>query len=280
MIDSNERRLISIDNELAIARQLQFSILPGAAPEVPSLSITALYEPMMAVAGDFYDFLPIDNHRVGFLIADVSGHGVPAALFASMIKVAMQTVNNCASDPGEVLKRLRSILNPDLRGQLVSAAYLWIDTQAGFARYSAAGHPPLIRWRPLDDALYRIESNGLLFGVDLDSEYPVRQVRLAAGDRFLLYTDGITEPENGIGEQFGDGRLEQVMRDNSSCTVAQLSEHLLAEIRAWDPEATTLQDDITLIAIDVLKVDVPSRQSTHSQTSGVLIPACSAVPLP
>jgi sigma-B regulation protein RsbU (phosphoserine phosphatase) len=280
MIDSNERRLLSIDNELAIARHLQFSILPGAAPEVPSLSITALYEPMTAVAGDFYDFLPIDDHRVGFLIADVSGHGVPAALFASMIKVAMQTVNNCASDPGEVLKRLRSVLNRNLRGQFVTAGYLWIDTEAGFARYSAAGHPPLILWRSLDDALYRIESNGLLFGMDLDSEYPVRQIRLEAGDRLLLYTDGITEAENGVGEQFGDGRLEQVMRDNSSCTVAQLSERLLAEIRAWTPEATTLQDDITLIAIDVLNVDVPSRQSTHIQTSGVLIPACSAGPLP
>jgi sigma-B regulation protein RsbU (phosphoserine phosphatase) len=116
--------------------------------------------------------------------------------------------------------------------------------------------------------------------MDLDSEYPVRQIRLEAGDRLLLYTDGITEAENGVGEQFGDGRLEQVMRDNSSYTVAQLSEHLLAEIRAWNPEATTLQDDITLIAIDVLKVDAPSRQSTHSQTSGVLIPACSAGPLP
>jgi sigma-B regulation protein RsbU (phosphoserine phosphatase) len=162
---------------------------------------------------------------------------------------------------------------------LVSAAYLWIDTEAGFARYSAAGHPPLIFWRSLDDALYRIESNGLLFGIDLDPEYPVRQIRLAAGDRFLLYTDGITEAENGVGQQFGDGRLEQVMRDNSSCTVVQLSERLLAEIRVWCVEPMTLQDDITLIAIDVSNVDHPSRQSTHIQTNGVLIPACSAGPL-
>ena len=116
--------------------------------------------------------------------------------------------------------------------------------------------------------------------MDLDSEYRVRQIRLAASDRFLLYTDGITEPENEVAEQFGDGRLEQVMRDNSSCTVAQLSERLLAEIRAWNPKATTLQDDMTLIAIDVLSLDVPGRQSTHIQTSGVLIPACSAGPLP
>jgi len=276
MIDSNERRLISIENELALARQLQFSIVPDAAPQVTGLRITALYEPMTAVAGDFYDFLPIDDHRVGFLIADVSGHGVPAALIASMIKVAVQTVNHCASDPGVVLKRLRSILNPNLQGQFVSAAYLWIDTEAGSARYSAAGHPPLICWRSLEDRLYRIESNGLLFGMELDSDYPVRQIRLAPGDRFLLCTDGITEPENHAGEPFGDGRLEQLMRENSSCTVAQLSEHLLAEMRAWNPEATTLQDDMTLIAIDVLSVGVPSLQATGFQTTEFLIESDSA----
>ena len=164
----------------------------------------------------------------------------------------MQTVNDCASDPAEVLNRLRSILNQNLRGQFVSAAYLWIDTEAGLARYSAAGHPPLICWRFLDDELYRIESNGLLFGMDVDSEYPVREIPLAAGDRFLLYTDGVPEPENEAGEQFGDSRLEQVMRDNCPRTVAELSKRLLAEIRVWKSQAITLHDDITLIAIDIL----------------------------
>jgi phosphoserine phosphatase RsbU/P len=176
VIISNERRLLSIENELAIARDLQFSILPCVGPKIPSLRIAAVYEPMTAVAGDFYEFLPIDEHRVGFLIADVNGHGVPAALVASMIKVAAQTVNVCASDPAEVLKRLGNILNHNLRWQFVSAAYLWIDTEAGLARYSAAGHPPLLYWRSVDDALHRIESNGLLFGTDLESGYPAREI--------------------------------------------------------------------------------------------------------
>jgi sigma-B regulation protein RsbU (phosphoserine phosphatase) len=256
MIVSNESRLLAIDKELEIARQLQFSILPGSAPEIPGLRISAAYEPMTAVAGDFYEFIKIDDQHIGFLVADVSGHGVPAALIASMIKVAAQSVSNCASDPGEVLRRLGSILSSHLCGQLVSAAYLWIDTASGTARYSAAGHPPLLHWRATDATLARIESNGLLFGVMPGCSYPVSDIPLTDGDRFLLYTDGVTEPENAAGEPFGDHKLEQIVRDNQSQNAAELSARLLAEVREWQ-SALLAQDDITLIAIDVVKL---SRQ--------------------
>lgn len=102
---------------------------------------------MTAVAGDFYEFIPVDGKRVGFLVADVTGHGVPAALIASMIKVAMQSVVACAHEPREVLRGLNRILYGLLRDQLVSAAYLWLDTGNRTALYSAAGHPPLLLWR-------------------------------------------------------------------------------------------------------------------------------------
>ena len=250
MIVSNESRLLSIDKELEIARRLQFSILPGSAPKISGLRIAAAYEPMTAVAGDFYEFIKIDDQRMGFLVADVSGHGVPAALIASMIKVAAQSVNHCAGEPAEVLRHLGSILSRHLYGQLVSAAYLWIDTAAHIARYSAAGHPPLLQWRAADATLLRIESNGLLFGVMPDCSYPEREIPLATGDRFLLYTDGVTEPENAGGEPFGDHKLEQIVRDHQSINAAELSAHLLGEVRSWQSEPLA-QDDITLIVIDV-----------------------------
>ena len=128
IVFANERRLLSIESELAVARQLQFSILPTTTPDLRNLRIAAVYEPMTEVAGDFYEYLPVDEYRVGFLVADVSGHGVPAALIASMIKVAAQTVTAWANDPGEVLRRLRDVLLAQLQGQFVSVAYLWIDT--------------------------------------------------------------------------------------------------------------------------------------------------------
>ena len=246
---ADERRLLSIEDELAVAREIQRSILPSSVPEVEDLRIAAAYHPMTAVAGDFYEFIPVDQNRAGFLVADVSGHGVPAALVAAMIKVAMQSVVSRADDPPEVLRGLGRTLTGQLRGQSITAAYLWIDTEGHKALYSAAGHPPLLRWR--DGALERIESNGLLFGVTQDSDYPVRELPLHSGDRFLVYTDGITDPENAAGEPFGDNMLEQVVRENQSRSPSGLRDQLLAEIRRWQPASTTQQDDITLIVVDV-----------------------------
>src|SRR5580704_12356777 len=204
---AGERRLLSMESELVIAQEIQASILPSKSPEVKNLRVAAVYRPMTAVAGDFYDFLAVDEHRTGFLVADVTGHGVPAAMIASMIKVATQSVVPCAHDPREVLRGLNRILSPQLRAQLVSAAYLWVDTENRVGSYSAAGHPPLLHWR--EGKLERIESNGVLLGVLPEPDYPVCDVDLKIGDRFLLYTDGVTEPENARGVPFGDSQFEQ-----------------------------------------------------------------------
>jgi sigma-B regulation protein RsbU (phosphoserine phosphatase) len=252
MILTNERRLLSIDNELQIARQLQLSLLPEGVPRLPDLRIAAAYEPMTAVAGDFYEFLNIDEQRVGFFIVDVSGHGVPAALIASMVKVAASSACGCANDPAEFLRRIGNTLSGNLRGQLVSAAYLWMDVASRIARYSAAGHPPLLRWRTADGTLARIESNGLPFGVGQDCDYPICELQLSPGDRFLLYTDGVTEAENAAGEAFGDRKLEQVIRTHVSVAPMELTHRLVAELRAWQPSSGTQQDDLTLVVVDVL----------------------------
>ncbi len=252
MILTNERRLLSIDRELQIARQLQLSLLPEGVPRLPDLRIAAAFEPMTAVAGDFYEFLNIDERRVGFFIVDVSGHGVPAALIASMVKVAASSVSGCANDPAEFLRRIGNTLSGNLRGHLVSASYLWMDVASRIARYSAAGHPPLLRWRTTDGTFTRIESNGLLFGVGQDCDYPVRELQLSPGDRFLLYTDGVTEAENTAGEAFGDRKLEHVIRTHLSVAPMELTHRLVAELRAWQPPSGTQQDDLTLVVVDVL----------------------------
>lgn len=244
-----ERRLLSIEDELAVARRLQLSILPSSVPEIGDVRISVAYQPMTAVAGDFYEFIPVDQKRVGFLIADVTGHGVPAALIASMIKMATQSLVPYAPEPREVLRGLNRMLFPQLHDQLVSAAYLWLDTENCQASYAAAGHPPLLRWR--EGRLERIESNGLLFGVIADPDYPVRDLPIHPGDRFLLYTDGVVEPDNARGDAFGDVRLEEVLRDKQDSPPAELSDELLAEILNWQPASVTQQDDITLIVIDV-----------------------------
>jgi sigma-B regulation protein RsbU (phosphoserine phosphatase) len=256
-IFSDQRRLLSIEKELAIAREIQTSILPSSVPELANLRISAAYRPMTEVAGDFYEFIPVDQSHAGFLIADVSGHGVPAALIAAMIKVAMQSVMSCADEPAEVMRRLNEILSSQLRCQFVTAAYLWLDTSSQKALYSAAGHPPLLFWR--DGRMERVESNGLLFGVMPNASYPVCELSFHAGDRFLLYTDGVTEPENMAGVPFGEQRLEQIVQSNVSRPAAELSEVLLGDLRTWQQGSASEQDDITLLVIDVVETPCETR---------------------
>jgi sigma-B regulation protein RsbU (phosphoserine phosphatase) len=246
---ANERLLLAIESELEIARQIQASILPTGTPEVENLRIAASYLPMTAVGGDYYEFVQVDPQHIGILVADVSGHGIPAALISTMLKVAMQSVAGCAREPAELLHELNRILSGQLRGQLISAAYLWLDLEKRIALYSSAGHPPLLRWR--EGRLERIESNGLLFGVLPDLDYPICEMALKDGDRFLLCTDGVVEPENAAGEAFGDNQLEQVVRANAGSTPHELSDRLLAEVRRWQSASVAQQDDITLLVIDV-----------------------------
>lgn len=248
---ANEHRLVVIQTELETARRMQASILPASVPDIPGLRITATYKPMSAVAGDFYQFLRMDEHRVGILVADVTGHGVPAALIASMIKVAAQSVAPVADDPSEVLSRLNTILTPELGGSLTSAAYLLVDADGLYARYSAAGHPPLLRWASCQSSLMRLESNGLIFGVNPSCHYPVREFGIATGDRLLMYTDGLIEPENASGEPFGDRELERVLRTHRSATGNSLPEEIFSALSAWQSAAKPQQDDITLLTIDV-----------------------------
>jgi sigma-B regulation protein RsbU (phosphoserine phosphatase) len=169
-----------------------------------------------------------------------------------MIKVAMRSAASPASEPGAVLYELNRVLTGVLHGQYVTAAYLWIDTGTRCARYSAAGHPPLLHWSRARGEFKPILSNGLLFGVLPDATYPVHDLALGAGDRLLLYTDGLIEPENAVGQAFGDARLEALVRERHASPAEEFCGRLLDELQVWQVKPDSQQDDITLVVIDVL----------------------------
>jgi phosphoserine phosphatase RsbU/P len=241
-----EEALLAISNELEIARRIQTSILPEQMPELAGFRVAARYVPMTQVAGDFYDFLVVDDRRVGLLIADVSGHGVPAALVASMVKVAIAAQAEHAADPAKVMSGLNSVLAGKLQGQFVTAAYLFLDLEKGTGSYSAAGHPPLLHYRAADDAVHGVVENGLILGIMPFATYETKALNVSSGDRFLLYTDGVLEADKS-GEEFGEARVKNLMQE--STTAEDICRSVTAAVSAWSKGVAG--DDITIVAVDI-----------------------------
>lgn len=241
-----EEALVAICNELEIARRIQTSILPECMPRLSGIEIAAQYVPMSQVAGDFYDFLTVDDQRIGVLVADVSGHGVPAALVASMVKVAIAAQSEHAHDPAQVMTGLNSVLSGKLQGQFVTAAYLFLDLENRMAWYSAAGHPPLLHYRAAAKSVEAIVENGLILGIMPFATYGTRTLKLAPGDRFLLYTDGVLEADQQ-GEEFGEARVKQVLSETA--TAGEVCASLSRKVSAWS--RGTPGDDITIVALQI-----------------------------
>jgi phosphoserine phosphatase RsbU/P len=253
---AKEERLLAINKELQIANQIQSSILPREVPRLAGLEIAARYVPMSAVAGDFYDFLVLDERHIGVLVADVTGHGVPAALIASMLKVAFAGQTAHADDPARVLAGLNRALCGKFEEHFVTAAYVFVDLDNLILRYAGAGHPPLLlaprsNGHARESESREIEANGLMLGLFPEATYTSVEIPLDAGDRLLLYTDGILEAMNTAREEFGKSRLKKFLSASSSST-AHLADSLLLELRRWSgADAGRAQDDdITLLVLD------------------------------
>jgi phosphoserine phosphatase RsbU/P len=249
---ANEQHLTSLKKELEIARQIQSAILPREVPRLKGLDIAARHLPMTAVAGDFYDFLVMDERTVGILVADVTGHGVPAALIASMLKSALAAQSGHAAEPARVLSGLNEALCGKFEEHFVTAGYLFLDTGKQMARYAGAGHPPLL-YGSVDGrgrAVFReIDANGLLLGISREAEYTAVELPFRPGDRCVLYTDGIVETKNAAEEEFGALRLRTFLEIQANLSADPLITASLAEVDRWSGRGETRDDDITLVAV-------------------------------
>jgi serine phosphatase RsbU (regulator of sigma subunit) len=244
-------QLAEIQKELAMARQMQLAILPQHAPRVAGVEIAARYVPMTSVAGDLYDFLPVDENRFGVLIADVSGHGVPAALCASMLKMAFASQAPHASDPARVLAELNQALCGKLDFHFITAAYLFVDAGNGTIDYAGAGHPPILVGGGSGSEVRAVEKNGLLLGMFSAAKYSTMRIPMAPGDRCVLYTDGISEAKNRKDEEFGLDGLQALLEGASDQSSSALADRVLEKVKAWterSPEEGH-DDDITLLVI-------------------------------
>jgi phosphoserine phosphatase RsbU/P len=240
-----DQQLSEIQKELEVARRIQLSILPGEFPSSLHFEVSARYLPMTSVAGDFYDYIIAEPSQAGFLIADVSGHGVPAALIASMVKLAAASQRDHASDPSVFLTGMNAVLYGNTQSQFVTAAYVHLNSATRELRYSAAGHPPMLLMRAGE--IHQVEENGLMLAAFDFATYSNRTHHLQRGDRLLLYTDGVVEAANARGDFFGIEALCQVLRMTTGQTVSDAADLIISNVQQW---SKLQEDDLTLLVCD------------------------------
>jgi phosphoserine phosphatase RsbU/P len=242
----SERRMAAVGRELETARQIQQSILPKQVPSLPGLSVAAHYDSMTEVAGDLYDFVRTPSGQLGILVADVSGHGVPAAIVASMVKIALAVQEGEVADPGAVLTRMNRALYGRFEKAYVTAVFALIDPATGTLTYASAGHPsPLLRRR--DGRVDSLDERGIVLGFVPDVSYDSAVVRVAAGDRVVFYSDGITEAARGE-EFFGDRELQRLLANSAAETADRFMTTLMDAARRW--VGADFADDVTVVVVD------------------------------
>ena len=255
----HETRLISIHKELDIARQIQSALLPSLERGIAGVEIHARYSPVGSVAGDFYDVLS-DGLGLGVLIADVSGHGVPAALSASMLKVALRAQAGHIANPAEVLGGLNTALSGMIGNQFITAAFAYFDTVRRELRYAGAGHPPLLLWRSAEKQVISLEENGLFLGPFVGAQYSAITSPFEPCDRCLLYTDGLVEASNRKDEEFGAWRLRDFLAKSSEIPANVACTALLDDVTAWSGgKPGGQQDDITFVVVEFEDTSASAR---------------------
>jgi serine phosphatase RsbU (regulator of sigma subunit) len=244
-----------LEEELRIARQIQMSLLPQSAVTVPGLRVAALCLPAAEVGGDYYDLLPLGATRLGVLVADVSGKGTSAALYMAELKGLALSLSRVHSSPGKLLSEANRILaaNTDSR-TFVTMTYAVVDVEAGVMRFARAGHNPLLHLEARSGRARLLTPPGIGLGLDrgerFDQVLQEVELKLASGDVFLFFTDGLSEAMNAASELFGESRLQAVLEQSEALTTEELRERILEEIRVFVGDEAQ-HDDMTLVILQV-----------------------------
>ena len=250
-----------LEQELKIARSIQMSLLPQGPLLMPGVSLSGHCEPAREVGGDYYDFLPLANERIGILIADVAGKGTSAALYMAELKGLVLSLSRHHVSPRTLLIEANSIISKHLDSRsFITMTYAVVDLRARTITFARAGHCPMI-YVPGPDALSRtpqvLTPEGMVLGLQLDLgdtfDRLLEEVTLplGRGDLFLLYTDGISEAMNAQGDCFGDQRLVDLAGLNADLKSDDLRACILGEVHAFAGDAAQ-HDDMTMV---LLKMD-------------------------
>ena len=242
-----ERR--RLEKELAIAREIQASFLPEAAPVLPGIDLAGTTITHDEVGGDYYDFIPVSDSRLGIAIADVSGKGIPAALIMAGFRMSLLAEVRNEFAIRAVMRKVNSLLYESTdRDKFVTAFYGLLDHKNRVLTFSNAGHNPPILFRR-EGRIQYLSEGGVALGVLADATYEERPIALRPGDVLLFYTDGVSEAESPSGEQFGVQRIEQLVAGSPEADAATIMRSLVARVQEWS--AGGQSDDLTLVVLKV-----------------------------
>jgi serine phosphatase RsbU (regulator of sigma subunit) len=252
-----------LEQELRIAREIQMSLLPHGTLKAPGLAVAALCSPAKEVGGDYYDFLPLSDGRVGVLIADVSGKGTSAALYMAELKGLMLSLSRIYTSPRALLIEANRIISRHLDSRsFITMTYAVVDPAARTLTCARAGHTPFIRIAAHGSAPRRAEviaPDGMVVGLNLDGgvrfERCLEELMLpvANGDLFFFFTDGISEAMDGRGDSFGDERLAACLEASADGTPEAIRDSVVGEVAAF-VNGQPQHDDITMV---ILKFEDP-----------------------
>jgi predicted ester cyclase len=236
-----------IEQELRVARQIQRSLLPEATPELYGWQIAAYYKPAREVGGDFYDFLELEDGRLGLVVGDATGKGMPAALVMATTRGMLRAVAQSLDSPGEVLARVNNALYPDIPSEMfVTSFYAILDPSAGRLRYANAGHD-LHYMHHNGEGARELRATGMPLGLMPEMSYEEKDVDLREGDSVLFYSDGLVEAHDPHYEMFGFPRLGAIIAEHGK--ERSLVDSLLEALYAFTGEGWEQEDDITLLTI-------------------------------
>lgn len=252
-IEARERE--RMEQELRVARIIQETLLPKELPQIENWYISAYWKPAREVSGDFYDFIAFPDGRLGIVIGDVSGKGVPAALVMATTRSILHGAAERLISPSAVLERANDLLNPDIPPNMfVTCLYILLDPERGEITYANAGHnlPQKCTWQTTSE----LRATGMPLGLLPNMTYEEKHARLFPGESLVLYSDGLVEAHNQQGEMFGFPRLRQIITENSQC--GDLTRLLIENLNHFTGSDWEQEDDVTLVNVKYLETNPPA----------------------
>lgn len=243
-----ETELRQLESELELSQIIQRALLPQQVPSIPGYDIAAFSRPAQIVTGDYFDFLQFEDGTHGFVVADVSGHGVSAGMLMTSLQTVFHTLAPEAHSPVDVVKQINRLYVHNINfTTFVTMFFAQLDPATGILNYASAGHnPPLLYRRSTNECIW-LKPTGAAIGLMEDLRVHLETASLMTGDILLLYTDGVIEALNAQGnEQFGYDRLTDVIHQNEALPASELAQRIRHALNDFT-QGSVLADDVTLV---------------------------------